>query len=74
MRQQALQPSESISFGVEELMATPEELSHLEASDREALEELDSELRHLKDVEKAVLDANPAHSEESETDPSKSLQ
>lgn len=45
------------------LISTPEDLSTLEAGDREALEELDQSLRHLKEVEKTIKEASPTESD-----------
>ncbi len=54
-------PQPSADLSVADLVSTPEELGSMEESDREALEELDSSLKNLKDVDKnAAATINPA--------------
>lgn len=55
-------PSKEADLSVSDLISTPDEISSLEASDRDALEELDQTLKNLKEVEKTALTPpeNPA--------------
>ncbi len=56
-------------ISVEDLVSTSEELAELEEGDREALEDLDQQLKNLKDVEKTVLESTQENTpSEEETD------
>lgn len=54
---QAVNVAQEQGFDVTDLITTPEELGIVEEEDRLALEELDSKLKELKDVEKAAVEA-----------------
>lgn len=65
-KSQAVTVAQEQGLDVTDLITTPEELGLVEEEDRLALEELDSKMKELKDVEKAAIEATtPPQAEES---------